>query len=83
MLLAIAASFGVGSALETTGAAKFLGQNLVELTAPFGTLGVLFGVYFAVMGLTELITNNAAAALLFPVAIEAGEAAGIPVKAMC
>lgn len=83
VLLAIAGSFGVGSALETTGAAKILGQNLVELTAPFGTLGVLFGAYFAVMVLTELITNNAAAALLFPVAIEAGEAAGIPIKAMC
>ena len=83
VLLAIAASFAVGSALETTGAAKFLGQNLVGLTAPFGRPGVLFGVYFAVMVLTELITNNAAAALLFPVAIEAGEAAGIPIKAMC
>ena len=43
---------------------------------------MLFGVYFAVMVLTELITNNAAAALLFPVAIEAGEATAIPIKAM-
>jgi di/tricarboxylate transporter len=83
VLLAIASSFGVGSALETTGAAKVLGRSLVELAAPFGTLGVLFGVYFAVMLLTELITNNAAAALLLPVAIEAGGAAGLPIKVMC
>ncbi len=35
------------------------------------------------MMLTELITNNAAAALILPIALAAGEAAGIEVKPMC
>lgn len=83
VLLAIAASFSVGKALEITGAAQFLGENLVYATAPLGRLGALAGVYVAVMILTELITNNAAAALLFPVAMASAEAAGIPTKAMC
>jgi len=83
VLLAIAASFSVGKALEITGAAQFLGESLVMLTAPLGKLGAMGGVYLAVMVLTELVTNNAAAALLFPVAMAAGEAAGIPIKPMC
>lgn len=83
VLLAIAASFSVGKALEITGAAEVLGTTLVEVTAPFGKLGALGGVYLAVMLLTEMITNNAAAALLFPVAMSAAEAAGIEVKPMC
>ena len=83
VLLAIAASFSVGKALEITGAAQFLGENLVHVTAPLGKLGAMAGVYLAVMVLTELVTNNAAAALLLPVAIAAGETAGIPLKPMC
>ena len=83
VLLAIAASFSVGKALEITGAAQFLGENLVHITAPLGKLGTMGGVYLAVMVLTELVTNNAAAALLLPVAIAAGETAGIPLKPMC
>jgi di/tricarboxylate transporter len=83
VLLAIAASFSVGKALEITGAAAALGQGLVEVTAPMGQLGALFGVYISVMILTEMITNNAAAALLFPVAMAAAETAGIDAKPMC
>jgi di/tricarboxylate transporter len=83
VLLAIAASFAVGRALEETGAAQAIGASLVAATAAFGKLGLMAGVYLTVMLLTELVTNNAAAALLFPVAIAAGGAAGIAVKPMC
>jgi di/tricarboxylate transporter len=83
VLLAIGASFSVGQALESSGAARVLGEALVEATAPLGKLGALAGVYLAVMILTELITNNAAAALLFPIAMAAAEVAGIPLRAMC
>jgi di/tricarboxylate transporter len=83
VLIAIACSFSVGKALEVTGAAEVLGHALVEATAPLGVLGLMFGVYLTLMVLTELITNNAAAALIFPVAIAAGESVGIDVKPMC
>lgn len=83
VLLAIAASFSIGKALEVTGAAAVLGHSVVELTAPFGKLGALAGVYLAVMLLTEMITNNAAAALVFPIAMAAADAAGIDPRPMC
>ena len=68
VLLAIAASFGISAALEKTGAAKMVADNLIGLAAgsPWGTLAM---VYLVTLIATELITNNAAAALMFPLAI--------------
>jgi di/tricarboxylate transporter len=83
VLLAIAASFSAGRALEVTGAAEAIGNGLVAATSSAGQYGLILAVYLAVMLLTELITNNAAAALMLPVALAAGTTAGIDIKPMC
>ncbi|MEZ4382900.1 MAG: SLC13 family permease [Nannocystaceae bacterium] len=83
LLLTIAASLALGQALVSSGAAQALADGIVAAAAPFGALGVLVGVYLAVTLLTEMISNTAAAALLFPVAMAAGEAAGIAPRPMC
>ena len=79
VLLAIAASFAISAALEKTGAAKMVADNLIGLAAgsPWGTLAM---VYLVTLIATELITNNAAAALMFPLAI--ATAARLEVSAM-
>jgi di/tricarboxylate transporter len=76
VLIAIAASFGLGYALEKTGAAQFIAQNLIELAqgSPWGALTV---VYLVTMLFTELITNNAAAVLVFPIALSTSESLGV------
>ncbi len=68
VLLVIAASFGLGSALETTGAAKAIAGGLISLAGghPWVSLAVVYGV---TMFFTELITNNAAAVLVYPIAL--------------
>ena len=71
ILIAIGASFGLGTALEESGAAKFLSTQLVHVTQPFGPYATLAAIYFVTMVLNELITNNGAAALAFPFCIEA------------
>ncbi len=70
VLLVIAASFGIGIALEKTGAAGILAGGLVGLAGdnPWATLALMF---LATSFLTNLITNNAAAALMFPIALAA------------
>lgn len=78
VLIAIAAAFGVGAALAESGAAAALGGALVELAAPFGPLATLGAIYVATALLTEFITNNAAAALMFPLAAATAETAGLP-----
>jgi len=68
VLLVIAASFSLGRALQTTGAADAIAGGLIRLAGghPWLSLAV---VYFVTTTFTEIITNNAAAVLVFPVAL--------------
>ena len=70
VLITIAASFGVGEAIEASGLATAVASNLVEATRPFGPLAALAVIYFLGSAITELITNNAAAVLMFPFCLE-------------
>ena len=76
VVLVIAAAFAVGKALETTGAAQVIAKELIGLSGsdPWGALFVVYGV---TMMFTEMITNNAAAALVFPIALEAAGQLGV------
>lgn len=76
VLLVIAASFGLGAAIESSGLAAVLGRGIVEVASGWGPLGVLFAVTLATLLLTELITNNAAAVLLFPISMAAAAQLG-------
>ena len=77
VIVIIAASFGLGAAIESSGLAGDLSNTLVEPFGAWGDIGLLFGVLFATMVLTELITNNAAAILLFPVGVTTALEAGL------
>ena len=72
----IAASFALGVALTESGAAHLIGGGLVTLAADDPWL-VLAALYFVTVIVTELITNNAAGVLMFPIAIAVAEAAGV------
>ncbi|HEX2187412.1 MAG TPA: SLC13 family permease [Longimicrobiaceae bacterium] len=76
VIMVIAASFGLGAAIETSGLAAVLGHGIVEVSSGWGPMGVLFAVTLATVILTELITNNAAAVLLFPIALAAAAQVG-------
>ncbi|MEZ4281458.1 MAG: SLC13 family permease [Myxococcota bacterium] len=69
VLIVIAASFGIGSAIEASGLAAALGSGIVEGFARFGDRTVLLGIVVATVVLTEFISNNASAALMFPIAM--------------
>lgn len=69
VILVIAAAFGIGAAMEASGLAETLATGLVDGLAWLGPTGVLLGVIVATVALTELITNNAAAVLVFPIAL--------------
>lgn len=65
-LISIAASFGLGKALETSGAAAGIAQVVVGAAGAWGPVALLAAIYFLTLLFTELITNNAAAAIMFP-----------------
>ena len=77
VLIAIAASFGVGKALEQSGVAKLFAGMLVDATRSLGPTATLATIYFGTMVLNELISNNAAAALSFPFCLESARLLGV------
>jgi di/tricarboxylate transporter len=72
----IAASFALGMALMESGAAQLVGDALVTM-AVGNPLLALAALYFTTMVVTELITNNAAGVLMFPIAMAVAEAADV------
>ncbi len=68
VLMVIAASFGIGTALQTTGAAAAVADTLVSLAngVPWLALALIF---IATALFSALATNNAAAVLMFPIAL--------------
>jgi di/tricarboxylate transporter len=77
VLVTIAASFGLSTALVRSGAAATLAGHLVDLTRALGPVATLAAIYFVTMVLNEVITNNAAAALAFPFGLEAARLLGV------
>lgn len=75
VLLAIAAAFGLGAALESTGVANAIGGALLKLAGSDLWL-LLICTYLATTLLTEVVTNNATAVLMFPIVMAAADAAG-------
>jgi di/tricarboxylate transporter len=73
----IASAFGLAAAVETSGLAEAVATGLVTAFQPLGPTGVLLGLVLTTVVLTELITNNAAALLMFPIAVAAAGAEGL------
>ena len=76
VIIAIGCSLGIGSALKTAGVADILAYNLLELASSnlFITMVI---TYFMTWILTELITNNAAAVLVFPIVLSVVQSMGV------
>ena len=76
VLLAIAASLALGTALDVTHAADQITSRMIDWAggSPWITLAIIYAVALIV---TELITNNAAAALMFPFALTTANSLGV------
>lgn len=77
VLISIACAFGISAALQKTGLASSIAGGMIEVTRPLGPIGVLAGIYILTNLFTELMSNNSAAALLFPIALSAASKLGI------
>src|SRR5690606_37314656 len=81
VLIVIAASFGLGAAIERSGLAAVLGGGIVDAFSGLGWRGVLLGIVIATVVLTEFISNNAAAALMFPIGMATAQGMGADPRA--
>lgn len=70
----LAGTIPLGIAMDGTGAAAWLGQGIADLVGPFGPRAVVAGFYLLTMLLTSIMSNNATAVVLTPIAVlTAGE----------
>jgi di/tricarboxylate transporter len=76
--LTIASAFGIGTALVNSGVAGGVANFLVKIgnAVGLGNAGLLGAVYISTVLISQLVANNAAAALIFPIAMGAAEKTG-------
>ena len=77
VILLIASAFAVGEAMTESGLAQYIASGLTTLATPLGILGVLVITYIVTNIFTEIITNSAAAVLMFPISLEIASVLGI------
>jgi di/tricarboxylate transporter len=77
VLVLLGSIIPLGIAMQNTGTAQFIAGGMLGLTEPLGLLGTLAAFYLMTSLLTELISNNAAAVVLTPIAVATGVALGV------
>ncbi len=77
VIVLIAAALGLATAMQTSGLAESLATGLVDLLGRFGSTGVLLALMLATLLLTEMVTNNAAALLMVPIAVATAQSVGL------
>lgn len=75
--LIIASALTLSQALTNTGAVGVMTGFLHQHLSGLGPYAALIGIYLGTLAMTELMTNNAAAALAFPIAFGLAESFGV------
>jgi di/tricarboxylate transporter len=77
LLVAMATSFGLAAAIDKSGVASELATCLLRMTDWAGKPGIVFAIYSSAALVTQVITNNAAAALMYAIASRVLASAGV------
>jgi len=80
VILIVVASLALGTALTATGGTTYLAQSFLSLTASMSPPFILSGLILLMGILTNLVSNNAAAVIGTPIAIEIARTLGLPVE---
>lgn len=76
-LITIGASFGLGRALENSGLVTTVAEFVVGNIGVWGPYALLAGIYLMTSITTEVVTNNAAAVIMFPFAVAIANQYGV------
>ena len=74
LITIIGSAIAIAKAMDNSGAAQLIGACVQHLFHDSGTWAAFAGIYLMTLVTTEIITNNAAAALAIPVALSTAQA---------
>ncbi len=78
LLVILGLSIGIGKSISNSGFDELFAKNVITATRHLHpTLGVIVGLYFVTNILTMFVTNVAAAAITFPIALATGMQMGV------
>jgi di/tricarboxylate transporter len=72
----IAGMLPLGTAMENTGAARYLAENMMTLLGDAGPIAILAGIYILASFITQPMSNAAATVLIVPIAIDLAQGLG-------
>jgi len=80
VLITIAAAFGISEAMHNSGLSDILGRQLIVLGNHFGMVGIVAAIFIVTSLYTTVITSNATAALIFPIAFAVAQSTGMDLR---
>lgn len=80
VIVLLAGVLPLGIALQKSGGADWVAQHALGWLSGYGPLVTLAAIYLLTAMMTEVMSNNAAAVLVVPIAISTAEAMGVDAK---
>jgi di/tricarboxylate transporter len=81
LIVLIAGMISFGTAMEKTGADKYLADLIVKATGAYGPLAILAGFFAMTVAITQPMSNQAAALVMLPIAVKTALALGLNPRA--
>ena len=79
IIFLLVGALSLGLAIHKTGLDVSIAQAFLDQLLPFGIVAVISGLYLVTSLLTEVMSNNASAALMTPIAIAIAHSTGVEV----
>ncbi len=77
VLIVIASAIGIGRAMDQTGTAQWIAHGIFSIVGPLGPHAALAGLFIATTIFAQLVTNKAAAVLMFPITMALAKDLGV------
>jgi uncharacterized repeat protein (TIGR01451 family) len=81
LIVLIAGMISFGTAMEKTGADKYLADLIVRSTGAYGPLAILAGFFVMTVAITQPMSNQAAALVMLPIAVKTAITLGLNPRA--